>query len=313
MKTYSTACHVIYALAALVLVAGLGAMVNIPGEALPSSEMTGGTCGPSGPWLATEVVSTESTDSSERASLAVDAAGNVHVAWQDLTEYGGSGTDVDVFYKRWDVSTRAWSATEVVSTESTDGSYYPSLAVDATGSVHIAWHDLTAYGGSGSDIDIFYKRRDAVTGTWSMTEVVSTESPSISGEPSLAVDERGNVHVAWHDWTNHSGSGSDADIFYKCKPAGGAWPAATEVVSTESTDNSFYPSLDVDPVGGVHVAWHDYTNYATSGADADVFYRSKPAGGAWASIEVVSTESTGSSYYPSLATDAAGNVHVASH
>ncbi|MHA1202819.1 MAG: hypothetical protein ACTSQ4_09890, partial [Candidatus Heimdallarchaeaceae archaeon] len=76
----------------------------------------------------------------------------------DLTDYAGSGTDRDIFYKRWDASTSSWTTTEVVSTESTSASYYVSIAVDSAENVHIAWYDLTDYAGAGTDSDIFYKQ-----------------------------------------------------------------------------------------------------------------------------------------------------------
>nr|MDO8085029.1 hypothetical protein [Candidatus Sigynarchaeum springense] len=301
----------LFTLAAVLLVTGLGAVVIHPDEVRHASEMLRGTTGTSGPWSVTDVVSTESTGSSYNPSLAVDAGGNVHVAWYDTTDYAGSGPDTDIFYKRWDAATRTWSVTEVVSTESTGSSYNPSLAVDAGGNVHVAWHDTTDYAGSGIDTDIFYKRWDTATRTWSVTEVVSTESTSSSNYPSLAVDAGGNVHVAWHDDTDYAGSGIDWDIFYKCKPAGGAWPAATVVISSESTGSSQYPSLAVDAGCNVHVSWDDNTNYGGSGSDIDIFYKYKLAGGAWpAATEVISTESTSNSQYPSLAVDAGGNVHV---
>ncbi len=43
---------------------------------------------------------TESIDDSLFPSLAVDSAGNVHIAWADTTDYAGAGTDYDIFYKR---------------------------------------------------------------------------------------------------------------------------------------------------------------------------------------------------------------------
>ncbi|MFX0135662.1 MAG: hypothetical protein ACFFDN_18605 [Candidatus Hodarchaeota archaeon] len=46
------------------------------------------------------MVSTESTNDSRWLAIAVDSSGNVHVAWTDWTDYGGSGTDWDIFYKR---------------------------------------------------------------------------------------------------------------------------------------------------------------------------------------------------------------------
>ncbi|MBA7506717.1 hypothetical protein ES706_05412 [subsurface metagenome] len=166
-------------------------------------------------WTTTEVVSTESTGGSKDQTLAADGSGNVHIAWHDYTAYSGSGTDVDIFYKRWNATTTTWTTTEVVSTESTGDSGYPTLAADGSGNVHIAWYDYTDYSGSGEDWDIFYKRWNATTATWTTTEVVSTESTSSSGYPTLAADGSGNVHIAWCDGTNYGGSEADNDIFYK--------------------------------------------------------------------------------------------------
>ena len=266
----------------------------------------------SGAWSNTEVVSTESTWNSQSPTLALDGAGNVHVAWFDYTNYGGSGDDRDIFYKYRNATSGAWSITEVVSTESTLDSYYHSLAVDGAGNVHVAWDDPTNYNSSGTDTDIFYKYRDATSGTWSITEVVSTESTGTSSSPSLVVDVAGNVHVTWDDPTNYGSSGADRDIFYKYRNAtSGTW-SITEVVSTESTLGSYSPSLVVDGAWDVHIAWYDYTNYGGCGTDTDLFYkRYTNATCTWGTTIVVSTESTGSSTSPSLVVDGAGNVHVA--
>jgi len=57
------------------------------------------------------------------------------------------------------------------------------------------------------------------------------------------------------------------------------WPSTTEIVSTESSQSSYAPSIAVDILGTVHIAWHDSTNYGASGNDMDIFYKSKPLGG----------------------------------
>jgi len=263
-------------------------------------------------WSPTEVVSTESTGNSYNPSLAVDTAGDVHIAWDDWTTYLESEYDRDIFYKRWDDSTSTWTTTEVVSTESTSYSYNPSLAVDAAGDVHIAWRDGTNYLESGTDADIFYKRWDDSTSAWTTTEVVSTESTSYSYNPSLAVDAAGDVHIAWEDSTDYLESGTDQDIFYKrWDDSTESW-TTTEVVSTESTGYSAHPSLAVDTLGNVHIGWVDSTDYAASGIDWDIFYkRWDDFTSTWTTTEVVSTGGTGDSYDPSLAVDAAGDVHIA--
>jgi parallel beta-helix repeat protein len=253
----------------------------------------------------TQVVSTESTDDSYYPSLAVDSSGNIHIAWHDQTDYGDSGTDNDIFYKKY-VPDNGWTTTEVVSTESTDDSYYPSLAVDSSGNIHIAWQEWNT---TSISYDVFYKRYEVGVG-WTTTELVSTESTGDSHQPSLAVDVGGNVHIAWYDNTDYNDSGTDYDVFYKRYEVGVGW-TSTEVISIQSTDYSFLPSLAVDVGGNVHIAWYDYDDIAGSGTDYDVFYKRYEVGVGWTSAELVSTESTGDSYYPSLAVDSGGNVHVA--
>jgi hypothetical protein len=257
-------------------------------------------------WTTTEVVSTESTEGCGSSSLAVDSDGVVHIAWTDGTDYDGSGSDGDIFYKRWSSDT-GWSATEVVSTESTSSSHSPSLAVSSDGTVHIAWEDWTDYDGSGADSDIFYKKYVPGSG-WTTTTVVSTATTSYSYNPSLDVGSDGTVHIAWEEPTDYGGSGADQDIFYKKLTVVG-W-TTTEVVSTESTSFSTAPCLAVGSDGTVHIAWEDMTDYGGCGSDVDVFYKKYVPGSGWTVTEVVSTESTSNCYAPSLAVGPDETAHV---
>ena len=254
-------------------------------------------------WTSTEVVSTESTSWSFCPSLAVDSSENIHIAWEDKTNYAGSGTDTDIFYKRYETDA-GWTVAEVVSTESDGASSYPSLAVGSDEKVHIAWEDHTDYGGSGGDWDIFYKRYEVGVG-WTSTEVVSTESDEDSHRPSLAADSGGNIHIAWEEWT-----GTDSDILHKRYVAGVGW-TSTEVVSTESTDDSWESSLAVGSDGTIHITWYDWTDYGGSGGDLDIFYKRYETDAGWTVAEVVSTESTDHSWDPSLGVGSDGKVHIA--
>ncbi len=262
-------------------------------------------------WTTTEVVSTESTDPSMNPTITVDGNGNVHVAWHDLTNYSGSETDQDIFYKQWNSTSNMWTTTEVISTESTLDSKAPTIVVDSVGNVYVAWSDLTNYSDSGTDRDIFYKQWNATNSMWTTTEVISTESTIDSEAPTIGVDVTGNIHIAWFDLTNYSGSETDRDIFYKQWNATSSTWTTTEVISTESTEDSYTPTIAVDGIGNVHVAWYDYTNYSDSGTDWDIFYKQwNSTSSMWTTTEVVSTESNGGSYSPTIVVDSVGNAHV---
>ncbi len=264
-------------------------------------------------WNLTEVISTESTAHSQYPSIAIDSAGNIHIVWEDITNYAGSGTESDIFYKCWDTALSSWTITEVVSTESATqgGSTAPALAVDSSGNVHVVWEGVEI-AGTLSEHQIFYKSRNALTQTWTTTELVSNDSTDFSGFPSLDIDNFGNIHVTWYDLSVYSGAGADYDIFYKRKDFVSSSWTITEVVSTESTQNSASPSLAVDPAGNVHIAWYDMTNYASAGSDWDIFYkRWISSNSSWTMTDVVSTESSGSSYAPSLVINSFDNIHIA--
>jgi hypothetical protein len=199
---------------------------------------------------------------------------------------------------------------EVVSTESTRGSYESALTIEEDGTLHVAWRDYSDYAGSDLYPDIFYKKKPG-GGSWSLTEVVSTDLPSSEHLPSMGVDGAGTVHMVWHDSIDLAGSRDALNIVYTHKVSGGSW-SFPEIISTESaTSSSWYASLAVEPDGTVHVAWEDHADYAGSGADGDIFYKQKPGGGSWSTTEVVSGDSTGDSSNPSLAVDPDGTVHVA--
>lgn len=58
----------------------------------------------------------------------------------------------------------------VVSVDNDDNSYYPEIAADPNGFIHIVWQDAMDYLGSGTEYDIFYRK---FSGTIEVTETES--------------------------------------------------------------------------------------------------------------------------------------------
>jgi len=186
-----------------------------------------------------------------------------------------------------DRSSWFWQDMEVVSVDATINSRYPEIAIDSKNNIHIVWEEWT--GG----YDIHYRMWDYQSKTWSLTENIAPLS-GIAERPSIAIDKNDNIHVVWNDDNNYYGTaGIDWDIVYRMKAADSDTWTDIEVVSTESTGHSVYPSIDVDGSGNLHVVWYDGTDYLGCGTDADVFYKKwHSASSVWGTTEVVSTEST---------------------
>ena len=103
-----------------------------------------------------------------------------------------------------------WSAVRRI-TWTSGGSYYPALAIDASGYLHVVWHDDTP-----GNYQIYYKRSTDGGTTWSANQRLTwTSNDSIT--PDIAVDPPGRVHVVWHDYTP-----GNAEIYYKRSTDGGA-------------------------------------------------------------------------------------------
>jgi hypothetical protein len=211
---------------------------------------------PGGMWSPIEVVSTESTHTCVKASVAIDNTGGLHILWiEEGGNYSGSGSDWDVMYKERK-SNGSWSPTEVVSRDSSGDSLNPSFVmIDNENILHIAWVDDTDASDNGGTNNILYAYKRPFE-NWSSPEIVSFDSEGSCNWPYLCVDGNDTVYVTWSDNTNWDNAGNDFDIVCRKKPKGGEW-TDVEVVSIGSMFDSHWPSCCVDHDGFFHVTWWD--------------------------------------------------------
>ncbi|HEY5648975.1 MAG TPA: hypothetical protein VIU33_05720, partial [Nitrospiria bacterium] len=92
--------------------------------------------------------------------------------------------------------------------------------------------------------------------------------------PSLSVNRRGDVAVAWEDFRN-----GDSDIYLTKRPAGGLFGPNQRVNDDPGGIEQYHPSLALDSAGAAFVIWTDSRNNrfseASSGQDDegdDVFF-----------------------------------------
>ena len=89
---------------------------------------------------------------------------------------------------------RGWSSRERVSKDIPPSSYDPSLMVDSSGTVHVAWYTANRLG------FLIYYNYKVAGGSWNNPEIVITNiESSCLGSPSLYVEDDGTVHVVWED------------------------------------------------------------------------------------------------------------------
>lgn len=254
------------------------------------------------------------TDSSSGPDIETDSNGNVHIVWRQKGNLDGSGSDCDVFWRMWNVSSNGWDRRRLISVVSNGTSGGAKLAADSVGNIHLAWQD--------SGPVILYRMWNELTRAWGQTMVVSENSTG-ANILDIAADLYGDAHVAWTDRTNYSGAssyGRDGDVFYrKLDSSMSIWGPIIHVNdddndSDEYTSNVY--SVDVDVFGNVHIVWYDVgpdQSGIGSGNDSDVFLRKwNSTTGSWeprvlVSNHLANTEWSGD---PSACSDPLGNLHV---
>jgi BNR repeat-like domain len=181
---------------------------------------------------------TWNADSSQEPVIAVDSSGNPHVVWFDRTP----GND-EIYYKKSPDGGTTWDPAKRLTWDSY-GSWYPSIAVDSSDMLHLAWENATV-----EAPEIYYKKSTDGGATWTPMKRL-TWTAGLSGSPQIAVDSSNNPHVVWYDDTP-----GHYEIFYKKSTDGGTmWTAAERLTWTAG---SYDPDMASDPSGHVHVVWQN--------------------------------------------------------
>ena len=160
-------------------------------------------------------------------SVAVDATGVVHVAWEG---YAGSGESL-IRHARWNGST--FEVDTVATMGGANSGKTAVVTVDGTGRPHVVYFEP----GAG------YKHAVWNGAGWDL-EVITTDSAAArQAWMDVAVDGSDRLHVVY--------SRSDGDVRYT-RGTTGAW-SAPEVIAQDG-DN---PALAVTPSGTPHIVFRD--------------------------------------------------------
>ncbi|MCX5752329.1 MAG: hypothetical protein NTW97_01650, partial [Candidatus Krumholzibacteria bacterium] len=180
-------------------------------------------------------------------SIDIGPDGSLHVAWWDTRQ----DTLIGKIYHR-ERSGGVWLDEEPL-TDPANNAMRPSIAVDDSGFVHVAWIDKR-----GSFEQIYYRRRGP--GGWE-SEIALTSDAVTHYHPSI--DAAGAEAVLAY-WQIVDG-GANSEIFFRRRIAG-AWTGPVRI--TNAAGNSELPCLIAGPNRNLHLAWVDSRD-----GNQEIYYR----------------------------------------
>jgi hypothetical protein len=244
-------------------------------------------------------------------SIAIDIAGNIYVAWED-----DSDGDPEIYVKRWNESNSTWDldiATTGGISDNATNSVTPSIAIDSTNRVYVAWED-----DPNGTHEIYVKMWDGtnwveLNGSASgggITNNVNTGN-LFSFTPSITVNADGNVYVAWQSWDNTTGN---SEIYIK-KWDGANWVelngSATAGGISDNAGFSESPEVTINnQTGDIYLTWQDDSNN-----NAEIYVK-RWDGISWSDVGTSSSteggisNNAGNSISPSVAIDTLGRIYV---
>ncbi len=242
-------------------------------------------------WSTNELVNRNTTDIQDWADLAIDANSTVHVIWND------SYTD---YYADLYVGTRPlngiWSASTRINDITCAGQHFGSIVIDSSGRASVAWMDWRAM-----NYDIYFSQNSS-DNSWSTSVKVNTDSSAADQyNPSLAVDQTGNLYIVWADERN-----GHSDIYFSYRPVNGQWGANVKVNDDIGTTEQRLPTLAIDEAGTVYVVWEDKRN-----GDSDIYFSQRSSTGIWTQNQRLNDDAgVEHQFTPQIAVDESGNVQV---
>jgi hypothetical protein len=228
--------------------------------------------------------------------LAVGTSGMVYSVWEDMR----NGTDFNIYFSNSSDGGQTWSANVKVNTGSNDQTN-PKVAVNqAETEIYVVWQDRRR------DRDIYFAKSTNGGLGWTDPNIIINDNlTNLRDSPDIAVDSSGTIHVVWEDTRE-----GNWDIFHSKSSNGGtSWSPNTRVNVPSSADQR-RPTLAVDSLGYLYVAWHD--NRA-SAFDYDIYFANSTDGGLSWSLPNVRVNNDGLGNVqenPSIAVISGGTVYV---
>jgi len=176
-------------------------------------------------------------------AVVADASDNLHLVWEHRNTTTG---EYEVHYAKLDNAGNILFS-RIVSSDSTKGSYFPKIAVDANSNIHIVFEKET---GTPATREVYYSRWDSNGNQIGSMIAVSDQDGHPSVRPNIIVDDEGNIHVFWKDERD------GVKVYWSMFNSAGATLVDDTSIS-DASDSNKWPTTAVGGTGNIYLAWED--------------------------------------------------------
>ena len=244
-------------------------------------------------WAGTEPgrISNSQPNRAWQSAIAAGPPQRIVVAWSDQESAGASR---NVYVRRSDDNARTWSSPEVISA-TVYQSALPDVCVSES-QAFVAWVDQLTVG--GWNVAIY----EAEVGGADARQIPSP-APLDSTRPRLAVGS-GRLHAVFSAGVN---------VLHASRPlAVTSWPTATRIYTSVTALNVWFPVLATGPSGdALHIVWQEDDFVTDESAIMYVRGEMNDSTVQWQPARELAAITTSEFFYPTIAADSAGNLHVA--
>jgi hypothetical protein len=206
-------------------------------------------------------------------AIAVDAFGDVHVAWVDggtINRESNNSSDLDIVHRVISGVDGTLGPSRLVTVDDASldiDDFRPTLAGDALGRMHLA------YVSKNQNLQATVIHRVFDNGVWSnattLNEVVDT-GLTVGGAtptPAIAADPDGLAGVAYVVWRQKPNRSAAGEILLRSV---GQQAGSVVNMSNDAADST-EPDISADAQGNMHIVWRDAL---AAFGPADIHYRS---------------------------------------
>ncbi len=179
-------------------------------------------------------------------------------------------------------------------------SWFPELAVDQTGRVHVVWAG-GAFEGIGQAFDVVYYRSSDNGQDWTdIKDIVALPSKGAVTRPYILIDDEGLLHFTYRDYT----------VYYSNVPVDAIDPAnMLPPFMLSLPDNGYYSQLVMDSANRLHALHTENIQSSCTGCFHIYYRQSLDRGDTWSDPVDITPLPTGAAK-PKMLVDSNNTIHV---